>query len=1060
MKKVSLLLMYLLFGGVSFIYAQTQISGTVSSAVDGEPLPGVSVVVQGTTIGTATDINGTYSFEIPEDAEVLTYSSVGMKSQEVNINGRTTIDVVMEQDVVGLDEVVVTALGIKRSEKALGYSASTVTSEEITETRNTDVVSSLRGKVAGVQITTTSSDPGASNSVIIRGVSSLNQNNQPLYVIDGVPMINNTVTSDDFLNNGYDYGNGANMVNPDDVESVSILKGAAATALYGSRAANGVVVITTKTGASSDGFGVEINSSVVGSDILRLPTFQNEYGMGWSGEHTQIENGSWGPLMDGSMRLWGTVYNNSQKLKPFSPQEDNVKDFFDYGIKYQNSVAFSGNSEQTNYYLSFSQVNNDGMIPGENDTYNRYTASIRGSHQFGKALNVSTSINYADQANIFSPTGQGLTMINSIYQIPRDISIIQFADYETDPFDHPYYFFTPYGITNPYWLLDKVENEFNQNKVYGKLQADLNLLNRLTLTYRLGFDATSNETKLGNPRIEAPAGVPNFDQIDQEGFVTKQGIRQYEMNHDFLLNYSSILNDFSLNMIGGANILDKRYSLVSSTVNGLDIPTYYDLSNSSASPVVNEDLQKKRLYGIFAQAELGFQESIFLTLTARNDWSSTLPENNNSFFYPGATLSIVFSEYLPDNMSDVLSLGKIRLAYGQTGNDAPVYVVNPVFVQTEVYNEFGDIRLPLAGINGFGVGDRLGNLNLSPEITTEAEVGMNLNFFQGRIELDAAYYNKVSDKQIFELGIDPATGYTRQTTNLGEIENQGFELLASVMPVRTNNFRWTLSLNYTTNESKVLSLPDELGDEVTIYSFGTANATTSLVATEGQPLGQFKVTVPQRTPDGKIVVNPEDGMPVPDDELQVVGDMNFDYEMGIANRFSWKGLNLGIVVDARRGGLMYSRTADITAFTGNSIQTLYNDRRPFIVPNSVNAIENEDGSVTYVENSTNITKNDLWDYFQNGTDELNEYFLIPRDYVKLRSVSLGYDLPSRLFANIPIQSLTVSVFGTNLALWTPTGNTYIDPEIQSWGNDLQGRFGEYSANPTARTFGANLKINF
>ncbi len=364
MKRFTVLLVLFVFVGFALQAQGVQITGNVSSADDGAPLPGVSVVVKGTTVGTVTDINGDYTLSVPANATTLTFSFVGMQSKEVPISGQTKIDVTLESGVVGLDEVVVTALGIKRSEKAIGYASTTVGSDEINQTKSSDVVSALRGKVAGVQISNTSTDPGASNSVIIRGISSLNGNNQPLFVVDGVPITNNSVISADPLNNGFDFGNGANLINPEDVESMTILKGAAATALYGSRAANGVVLITTKSGKQGKGLGIEVNSSYEGSDILRLPAFQNEFGMGWNARHTLIENGSWGPKMDDRYHLWGNIYDNSQKLKPFVAMKDNVKDFFEYGQKFQNSVSFSGQNEQTKYYASFSQVNNNGLIPG------------------------------------------------------------------------------------------------------------------------------------------------------------------------------------------------------------------------------------------------------------------------------------------------------------------------------------------------------------------------------------------------------------------------------------------------------------------------------------------------------------------------------------------------------------------------------------------------------------------------------------------------------------------------------------------------------------------------
>ncbi len=1053
MRKFTLLLTCLLLS-VGLAVAQTkQVRGLVVDE-SGEPVIGASVIVKGTSSGATTGVDGTFSFSAPESARTLQIKFLGMIEQEVTISDN--IRVVLKEDARLLDEVVVTAMGIKRSEKSLGYAATAVSSDELTEARSADVVSALSGKIAGVQIGSTSSDPGASNSIIIRGVSSLSGNNQPLFVIDGVPMNNSSVKSSDALDNGYDYGNSANLVNPDDVESMTILKGASATALYGSRAASGVVVITTKSGKKGSGFNIEYNGGFQISDVLRLPQFQNEFGMGWDATHTLIENGSWGPRMDGSMQLWGNVYNNSQKMKPFSPMKNNVRDFFENGIRYSNGLSFSGGSDATDYFVSFSQLSDDGAIPTSADTYDKYTFSLRGSHEV-KNLKVSTSVNYSTQENNFAPTGQGLTIINSLYQTPRDISIVGLKDL-SDPFNTVDYYYTPYGVTNPYYLISTVENNFKQSKFFGKLQLDYKFLNDYLITYRFGYDATDNQMKLGSPRITATPGTPNAGLVNQQGSVEEEMSKRIEFNHDFLINYMKKAWDdqLDISVIAGTNLNERTYSSLNAEVTGLDIPTYYNLSNSAASPVVEEYYAIRRMVGLFGEAQLGYKNFLYLTLTARNDWSSTLPKNNNSFFYPGTALSFVFTELLPDHMKKSFSFGKIRLAYGKTGNDADVYMIDPYYTKSIAYNEFGDISFPLGGVNAFSVGNTLGNMNLSPEMTSEYEVGLNLAFFNGRIGLDAAYYDRTSDKQIFSLNMDPASGYTKQNINLGEISNKGVELLVNLIPVRTRDFEWRLSWNYTKNNSKVVSLPEELGGEAQLYGFGTTEASTYLYAKVGYPIGVFKVTSVEKSPDGQIVVSPTTGLPQAAGEAQVAGDVNFDYEMGIGNMFKYKFLSFGFDIDIRQGGVMYSRTKDINYFTGNAAQTTYNDRNPFIVPNSV--VKLSDG--TYQENTIPIATSYMDDYFSAGADRLNAEFLVPRSYIKLRSVTLGFDFPKSWLKGSFLEAVKLSAYGTNLLLWTPEENSFIDPEVSTFGNDLVGKFGEYSANPTTRKYGLNVQVKF
>ena len=719
-----------LFCVMAFVNAQTkQITGTVYSSEDGGTLPGVTIQVKGTTLGTISSADGNYSLQVPDDAKTLSFSFVGMETQDVAIAGQSKINVTLEPAQVSIDEVVVTALGIKRNEKALGYAVSTVSGDELIKSRTSDVMGALAGKVAGVDVSISSSSPGASNTVIVRGMSSLGGSNQPLYVVDGVPIINNATIASDGLNNTFDFGSGNQMVNPNDVESVSILKGAAASALYGNRAANGVVLITTKQGKKGDDVNIVINSSVEMSDLLRLPQFQNDYGMGWDGHHTQIENGSWGPRFDGSMRLWGTVYNNSQKLKPYVAFPDNMKDFFEYGYSYKNSIALSGGSDNTTYYASFSMVDDDGIVPTDADSYNKYTGSFKGTHQAGNLL-ITSSVNISRQDNKFVLTGQENSVMDNISQIPRDISIVSLADYKTDPFDNPSYYFTPYGVINPYYALDHNVTNFGQQKVFGKLQFDYDIMEGMTATYRFGLDATDNEYLIGIPKIEPPIGTPNYGQVAQTGLVNKSYNRRREINQDLYLNYIKQLEKIYINVIAGVSSQDSKLTGLTAEISNLDIPDFFSLTNSSGSPNVSQAFAQKRLVGVYGNVELSYDETVFLTLTGRNDFTSTLPMDNNSYFYPGVQLSYAFSNMLPDSWEDVLTFGKIRLAWGKTGKDAEPHLLLPSFAGASVYQPYdADINFPLSGQNAFEVGNRLANLSLQPEIRTEYEVGTRMEFF-------------------------------------------------------------------------------------------------------------------------------------------------------------------------------------------------------------------------------------------------------------------------------------------------------------------------------------------
>jgi TonB-linked SusC/RagA family outer membrane protein len=1021
---------------------------------------GVSILVVGTNVGTVTSSDGRFTLTVPEGKKMLRISYVGMETLEVS--ARPQMRIVLRSGDTNLDEIVVTAMGIKRSSKALGYSATAVDGEEIAAARTNDIMSSLQGKVAGVQINTTSTDPGASNSVIIRGISSLNGSNQPLYVIDGVPMTNTSVISGDHLNNQFDFGNGANAVNPDDVESMTILKGAAATALYGSRAANGVILITTKNGHQQNGIGVEYNGGLQWESVLRLPQSQNDFGMGWYGNKTDDENGSWGPKFDGSMLRYGSIYDHSQYMKSYVAIEDNLKDFFDTGLRYNNSVSLSNSNGVDNYYVSLSQIHDDGIIPTNSDSYTKYTFSANGSHKV-KDLTISTALNYAYQKNSFVTTGQGgASMYNAMMQTPRDISIAELKDL-SNPFNTPGYYYTPYGITNPYWILENYESKYESERFYGKLQLDYDFLKYFKATYRFGLDTQTGHRNAGEPNLESLfKGTYNEDAstiAGATGSATQQTRRQREINQDFFVTFNMPIQDFNVNAIAGFNGNERRYSYLYASVENLTIPTFYDITNSSEIPTVEQYQWKRRLYGLYGQAEVAWKNMVYLTVTGRNDWSSTLPKGNRSFFYPGITASWIFSEMLKEQ-APWLSYGKLRAAWGKTGNDADIYMTNSVYAQAAANTSgWASSSFPFTkvGTNAYSAGNTLGSNDLSPEMTTEAEIGLQMAFLQNRISFDVSYYNRTSDKQIFSLNMDPASGYNYMNTNLGKVSNKGFEALVTVVPVRTKDFEWSLTWNFTKNKNKVESLPEELGGEVNIYGFSGG---TGLYAIEGEEMGVFKAYRAKRDAEGHVIVN-EQGIPVVSDDLEKIGTMNYDYQMGLGTTLKYKSVSLAVDFDIRKGGLMFSRTANISYFTGNAMQTAYNDRNPFVVPNSVMQVgEDASGNPIYEENNIALTPTQIYNFWDNGGWDRDADFLIDKSYVKLRSIVLSWDLPKSWFAKTFLTGVKVSAFGNNLFLWTPSSNTFVDPELTSFGNDLSGNFGEYSANPSSRKFGFNVNVKF
>lgn len=1063
---------FLYMGGV---FAQTQITGTVVSDEDGLPIVGAAIRVSGTNEGAITDANGKFSVKMPEGKKLITVTYLGM--DPVEVVARPNLRIVLRSGTTDLNEVVVTAMGISRQQKTLGYSAQTLDDSELTVGKLTDVTSALAGKVAGVQVSAGSGDPGMANSVIIRGFSSINGNNQPLYVVDGVPL-----QSASLLSQGHQEAmGGISSLNPSDIESMTVLKGAAATALYGSRAANGVIVITTKQGKRQGerNFQITYDGSVQWRQVSTLPKMQNKYGQGWNGNQTFIENGSWGPEMDGSTQVYGPIWDHQQLIHQYSPVDNNIKDFFDTGLSTSHSVALSGASgdNKMSYYLSYSYSSDNGIIPGDKDTYKRNTLAYRGSYDATDWLKLSSSFNLAKTNTNTVGSYQGTSFIDGIMEFPRDLSLVDRKDLSS-AFNTPEAWYTPYGITNPYWAIENNYNHNDSKQVYGKIQADIKPLRQLTLSYRLGFDYTDYDLKMGYPQITLDDALINEDygyapsNMNQAGWVYSRYNRQYEINHDFLANFADKYLDgrFDVNVNLGVNMNERYRTFMYGETDGLTFDTgFWDLSNGATKTELTEDQYKRRLVGLFGDVTLGWDDMVFLGLTARNDWSSTLPIDNNSYFYPGATLSWIFTKLIPKN--NILTFGKARLAYGKTGNDADVYQVIPNFIQGTARGYYGtDIaKFPIQGVNAYQASSTLGSSDLKPEMTTEFEAGLNLSFFDNRINVDFSYYNRETKDQIFSLPVDPATGYSYIVTNFGKVRNRGIELLVNTTPIRTKDFRWDLGFNFSKNSNKVVSMPSSLeGGKTTIYSFSAGNDAVYMYAEEGKPMGEFYTYLPQYTEDGKIIVD-ENGQPILTSSVEDTGkNINPDWIGGVTTALTYKGFTLSAALDVRKGGYMFSRSKNLMQFTGNGSHTTYNDRNPFIIPNSIKrtTITDDYGEFVryeYSENTTPITMSDgsYQDWYNNyGYNFGGEAYLLNKSFVKLRNITLAYQFPKSLSRKLYLSDITLSLFCNNVFTWTHKSNTFIDPEGSTRGNDLEGQFGELYVNPSCRTFGFNIGVKF
>ncbi len=1073
MKKIAMLIVSLLFLGAQLVSAQNKtLTGTVISSEDNQPLPGVNVIVKGTTHGTITDFDGKFTLSVSADAGALVFSFMGMQTQEVAIGTTTTFNITLDPESIGMEEVVVTALGITRAEKTLGYAATTVKSDELVTARSTNVANALSGKIAGLQVNSTSSDPGSVSNIVIRGFSSINGNNQPLYVVDGVPMDNTFVSG-----TGKNIATGGiSNIASDNIESMTVLKGAAATALYGSRAANGVIIINTKKGKKGydRNYMIEYSGNVQARMVSVMPEFQDEFGQGWNGKQTFIENGSWGPRLDGSTQVYGPIWNNQQRIHEYTAKKNNVKDFFEIGWSQNHNVALSAASEDNRftYRLAYSYAGDDGIVPYDKDSYKRNVISMASTFDEGRWFKVSTNLNFARTKTDAVGNDQGVTVTDGLYEMPRDVSIVDMKDLSI-AFNTPEAYYTPYGITNPYWALENNYIHINSKQVFGKVQVDVTPIEPLTLTYRYGFDYSDFDKKTGTPEIALDDALINEDygyapsHLNQSGSVYTRYQHKYEINHDIIANFAKKFVDdlLDVNVNIGSNINERSMTRMTGQTDELGIGTgFWDLANGATKTNLTENQEKRRSVALLGDFTFGWDDMVYLGISARNDWSSTLPVDANSYFYSGATLSWIFTRLLPKN--DVLSFGKVRFAFGKTGNDAEPYRTSDNYTQAVANGYYaGSIaKFPMHNKNAFITTNTAGSQTLKPEMTKEIEFGMNLQFFKNRVGIDASVYSRKTDDQIFDLPVDPASGYSYMVTNLGEVRNRGIEILVSTTPVRTEKLRWDVDFNFAANRNKVMKMPEGLENgRMAIYDFGAGNDAVYMYAEKGKELGVFYTYLPQYAEDGRILVD-EKGYIMIGNDLETTGkSINNKWTGGVNTSLSAYGFRLSAALDIRYGGYMFSRTKNLMQFTGNGIETVYNDRNPFVVPNSV--VLNADGS--YSENTMPIyLANESYQTYYNdyGWGHGGEAYLVDRSFAKLRNVSLEYTLPQEFVSPLKLSDVTLSVFCNNVFTWTAKTNHYIDPECttvsqDSWG-DLAAQFGEEYATPACRIFGLNLSVKF
>jgi len=1060
MKKLTFLFLCLVLG-IGLATAQTrEITGSVVSAEDDQPVIGASVIVKGTTTGTVTDYDGKFSLSVPSAAKTLVISYIGMAAQEVAI--APNVRVLLKADTQNLDEVVVTALGISREKKALGYAVSEVKGDEMLKARGgvSNPINALQGKVAGLQIQGGAGSMGGSSKVIIRGVKSISGNNQPLFVIDGVPIEGTDFNSTNAARGagGYDYGNLIQDLNPDDIENISVLKGPNASALYGSRATNGVVMITTKKGKKGEGYGVTFNSSLGFEVVNKMPKMQKLYGGGYGFETVKI-NGkeyqypdmatdeSWGDKYEGQEILswydlakWeaGGKVGNPTTSKWQTPAND-IDSFFETGVVFTNNVSVAQATDRASARISYTNSDLKGFMPNSSLKKNIFNVSAS-TTSADKRLELFTNVTYFNSAaKGRSETGYGdnnvmqkfiqwghreldMKELKSLYQMPDGTQ----ATWNRVAWDDA----TPNYSNNPYWSRYMNYQNDSRNRVYGNVGISYKIAEFLKFQYKANLDFFVDK------QFER-----NAVYSQEQSRYKEMSRQQAEMNHEFLLSFNKNITDYSFSANLGSNLMSRRYEYVyGETDGGLAIPEFYNLKNSVNPATGTNYLRKKSINSIFASGTVGYKSMLYLDLSLRNDWSSTLPNGNNSYLYPSVTGSFIFSELVKEDLP-WLNFGKVRLGFAQVGNDTDPYQI------VDTYTQYTNIT----STPGYVLANTLKNSGLKPETTNSYEAGLELSLFNNRFGIEATYYSSETKNQIIPLSITGTSGYLYKVVNTGLMTNQGIELSIHGTPVQTADFTWESSLVLASNKNKV----KKLLEDVSYYRLTTAPFKVEVGAMEGQEYGVIMGTDFVYDAKGNRVIN-EDGSYAATDGNVNIGSIYPDFTGGWTNTFRFKNFDLSVLLDFSKGGNYFSTSYMWGMYSGML------EESAAINENGVNireSIANGGGVLLQgvqadgTPNTVRMGAEDFGAQHYSGPAAQNVF---KSDYVKLREINLGYTIPMK--SNYFVKSLRVSAYGRNLAVWGPDVK-HFDPEmaITNSGN-IQGIEG--GALPSVANFGMNVSVKF
>lgn len=1021
------------------LHAQSKtITGKVTDET-GNPIPNASITVKGTSLGTTSKDDGSFSLTIPANARTLTFSAVGMVEQEIPIGNKTAISASLVARINSLTEVVVTSLGISRDKRSLGYATQNLKADQFVDRGQTNLVSALQGKVAGVNITNASGSAGASVNINIRGISSFTGSNQPLFIIDGIPISNDVDRT-----NGGPLGtlgdnqpaNRALDLDMNNIESVNILKGPAASVLYGSRAAAGAIIITTKKGSGAKGRAeITASSNTSFQRATGLPELQNEYGQGTLGVYNPGSANSWGPKFGSTPTVANGLLVNGAAVE-YNPYPDNVKDFYETGIISDNNISVNGGDIKQNFTFSAGYMYQKGILPN--------TAVKRASVKFGAntvlrdKIKLGGSVTFTNTLQDGILGGNGQSTLGVLHGLARSIDLQAYKREGTYKNPDGSNNFAVIGSENPYFGAYENPLKSNLYRIIGIASLGYDVFPWLNINYRLGVDAYTDRRKqvfaVTSGRVPA-------------GQVLENPIYRSEVNGDLIITAkkNDLLKGLNVTGLIGQNINQRRFQSVQLQGDNLAFPLFYNISN--ATTLTNgstETSTLQRLVGYYAQASFDFRNYLFLELTARADQSSTLPGDKNTYFYPSISTGLVFTDAF-EIVSNFLSYGKIRASVAKVGRDATPYLLKNTYASWSFGNNVANFSFPLNTIAGFGASTRLAPETLSPEFTTSYEIGLNAAFWKNRITVDVAYFDQVSKNQIINVGLAPSTGYSTKTTNVGKMTNKGVEALVTIVPVTSRNIRWEVSGNFTRIRNKVVSI----AEGITSFQIPGNVFTGSIPSIqEGSPYGVILGGLIQRSPGGERIINPATGTYLATVANQVLADPNPDYSMGFTSNLRIKNFSFAFTFEFNKGGQILSFTAAANKSRGALKETAVDRDQPHILPGVIQVATDK-----YEPNNIQIPAQTYWQVLGGLQSEFNVF---DATVLRMRDVSIGYDLPGQLLQKMKINSVRLTLFANNVFFVSP--NAFFDPQLntQGAGNirglDLQGA-------PNARTIGAGLKVS-